>query len=119
MQVMYSTKTAFFDVDCTLVFSLVDIETQNIDVLGWEVITIEGLVWYVHPHHTRLLQEFSARGFTNIVWSAGGAAWAARVVMSLGLEDCVDLVIDKPAFVVDDKRADEFMPETIRTYIKP
>ena len=119
MQIIYSTKTGFFDVDCTLVFSQVDIEILNIDASGWEAVIIDGLLWYVHSHHVRLLQEFSARGFTNVVWSAGGAAWAAKVITRLGLEDYVDLVIDKPSFFCDDKAAVEFMPENIRTYIKP
>lgn len=119
MQIINATKTAYFDVDQTLVFSKIDVELANIDTNYWTIIEINGLEWYVHPQHVRLLKEFSARGFTNIVWSAGGAAWAAKIITELNLQPYVDLVLDKPSFFVDDKSAEEFMPESLRTYIRP
>lgn len=43
------------------------------------------------------------RGHYVIVWSAGGVEWAARVVKELNLEHNVDVVMNKPAFMWDDK----------------
>jgi len=64
------------------------------------------------------LKQHKARNHPIIVWSAGGWEWAARVVKELGLEEYVDLVIAKPRFYWDDKLAAEFMPKTMRYYVK-
>jgi hypothetical protein len=52
-------------------------------------------------------------GHTVIVWSAGGADWAEKVVKYLEIEDIVDAVMSKPNWYVDDKPASMFMPEHI------
>jgi len=57
------------------------------------------------------LKEHKRRGHTVIVWSAGGWKWAENAVKMLGLEDYVDLVMEKPKSVYDDKALEEFMPK--------
>jgi hypothetical protein len=56
------------------------------------------------------LKEHKRRGHTVFVWSLGGAEWAAQAIKMLGLEDYVDLVVEKPKFVYDDKPVQEWMP---------
>lgn len=53
--------------------------------------------------HVDLLKEYKNRGFTVIVWSAGGWAHAKRVVEALKLERFVDIVMTKVTRHVDDK----------------
>lgn len=115
MQVIRSTKTAYFDVDNCLVFSESELEFTKAITEGLAL--IKGQKWVLHSAHAQLLKEFHARGFTIIVWSAGGADWASTIVTAFGLEAYVDLVIGKPDFFIDDKCAYAFMSEDRRTYI--
>ncbi len=62
--------------------------------------------------NTRLMDHHS-RGFTNIVWSAGGYAWAHEVVYALGLQDYVTLIMAKPLKYVDDLQAPEILVSRI------
>jgi hypothetical protein len=57
------------------------------------------------------LKEHKRRGHTVIVWSAGGWVWAEMAVKMLGIEDYVDLVLEKPTSLYDDKALEEFMPK--------
>jgi hypothetical protein len=41
------------------------------------------------------------------------------VVQALGLEPYVDLIVNKPDQYYDDLMVFQFMPESLRTYIKP
>jgi phosphoserine phosphatase len=58
------------------------------------------------------LKKHKIRGHTIIVWSAGGSKWAAEAIKFLELEAYVDLVIEKPRWMYDDKQAEEFMPRS-------
>lgn len=69
-----------------------------------------------HISHTNLIKKYKGRGFTIIVWSAGGYKWAESVVKTLGLESFVDLVLTKPSRYVDDLLCQEWMGN--RVYIK-
>ena len=42
--------------------------------------------------------------------SRSGAEWAAQAVNMLGIEDYVDLAIDKPSSLYDDKSFEEAFP---------
>ena len=43
-----------------------------------------------------------ARGYSIVVWSAGGSDWAEVAVEALGIEDWVDVVMPKIDFHLDD-----------------
>lgn len=72
-----------------------------------------GLSYKLVPHrfHINLLIQHYGRGYTIIVWSAGGYAWAQEVVKELGIEKYVDLVMTKPCKYVDDLVCNEWMGE--------
>lgn len=55
------------------------------------------------------LKESKIRGFFVRVHSAGGMAWAARVVRALKLEPYVDECETKSPFYTDDLPADKWM----------
>ncbi len=55
-----------------------------------------------HLRHIELLKSLKNRGYTVIVWSAGGGKWANSVVTTLGLADYVDIIMSKPIKWVDD-----------------
>ncbi len=76
-------------------------------------------VYYLapHPKHIQILKEHHARGFTVIVWSAAGHAWAKSVIETLGLEKYVDFYMTKSCKFVDDLPASEVLGQ--RVYIKP
>lgn len=57
------------------------------------------------------LKEHKRRGHSVVVWSAGGAEWAAQAVKMLGIEDYVDLAVDKPASLYDDKDFEQAFPK--------
>lgn len=98
MQVIKSTRLVCFDVDETLALTerpygfvsncIEDVET--------------GQTFWSHDRHIKLLKQFKARGFTILVWSQGGAAWAKLVLKAYKIDKHVDFVMDKPTWVVDD-----------------
>lgn len=59
---------------------------------------------FLKPHqvHCRLLRQYKGRGFTVIVWSKAGYAWAETAVKVLDLEKYVDYVMTKPDRHIDD-----------------
>jgi hydroxymethylpyrimidine pyrophosphatase-like HAD family hydrolase len=67
----------------------------------------------VHEAHVKLLRDKKARGYTIIVWSARGHAWAKSAVEALGLQHSVDLVMTKPTAYVDDLPVEQWMPYRI------
>ena len=71
-----------------------------------------------HKEHINLLKQFAARGHTIVVWSQGGSDWAENVVKALGLKECVDLIMPKPYWFVDDLQSHQFMTEGMRIYKK-
>lgn len=48
------------------------------------------------------LKKMKARGYSVIVWSAGGSDWAECAVKALGIEDWVDVISPKIDFHLDD-----------------
>lgn len=112
MHTLYSTKVIMIDVDNTLVFSLREYPHE----VTHEVVKINGRKFWVHAPHIEMIKDFKARGHSIVVWSAGGAEWAESVVIALKLEELVDLVISKPDWFIDDKKASEFMDESKRFY---
>lgn len=112
MHAIHSTRSVWYDVDNTLVFSLREYPHQ----VSNEIVKINGRKFWVHLPHVETIKDFKARGHTVVVWSAGGSEWAEAVIEALELEQYVDLVISKPDWFVDDKPASSFMSESKRFY---
>jgi len=66
---------------------------------------------YLTPHnkHIFYLKSYKHRGIKVIVWSAAGEAWAKEVVKVLGLENNVDIVINKLTAFYDDLPAADIL----------
>lgn len=62
-----------------------------------------------HQKHIDFLKNLKGRGYTIIVWSAGGAKWANTVVKALQLENYVDICMCKPVKYVDDLEAHQIL----------
>lgn len=102
-------QPTFFDVDDTLV-------RWNYHAKPFEGsvrVECHGFVHYVEPllTHVNQLKAHKARGHTIIVWTKGGAAWGSAVIKALGLEEFVDLVIEKPQWCYDDTEYSDFLPK--------
>jgi hypothetical protein len=97
---------AYYDVDDTLIMRTGQVPG------AMEMKTERGSIW-VKPHqpHCDIIKELHAQGITIIVWSAGGSDHAARAVKLLGLEQYVDVCLEKPHWVIDDKPVDNWMPK--------
>jgi len=109
-------QTICFDVDDTLI--LWDDLSYKEHIVTTNRIVIkdpyDGLLTSheVHQRHINFMQRMKARGYTVVVWSSSGAAWAAAAIRALGLESCVDICMSKPAKIVDDlKNTNEIIPE--------
>lgn len=78
----------------------------------------DGSTNYLTPHqkHIDLMKKYKGRGFTVIVWSAGGYKWAKSVVETLKLEPFVDAILTKPSRYVDDLTCEKWMGN--RVYLK-
>lgn len=107
-----------FDIDQTLILhkKQEDICPLNLirvkDTIADRIICVEA-----HRAMIRLLEEEHAAGKYIMVWSRGGAKWAASVLTALNLTDKVNLVIGKPLAYFDDKPANEWLQN--RVYIEP
>lgn len=105
----------FWDVDDTLVlWEHKDKLTKGLDFIDPHDKSVHMLV--PHKKHIKLLKDFKARGYTNIVWSGGGNSWAETVIKTLKLQKYVDIVMTKPMKFVDDLSANEVLGS--RIYLK-
>ena|SRR5271157_4505709 len=102
-----------FDVDDTLVMWEIPPGREKDCVLFNSFGTAEWLL--PHGPHIKMMKQFKARGQKVIVWSQGGAQWAAEVIKSLKLEEFVDVVMTKPKWIIDDKAAAEWMQRSYLT----
>lgn len=113
MQKIKATKTVFWDVDNTLIFSNIESPCQE----PGKKVMINNRPFFSHYEHCEMLKDFKARAHTIVVWSAGGEDWAESVIKALDLTEYVDIVISKPDWFFDDKPASEWLGEDKRTYI--
>lgn len=99
--------TAFFDVDDTLVMHDDNFPRDlyiNDPYMSGHVMLVRR-----HERHIKLLKDFKSRGYSIVVWSAGGAKWARTVVDALELQNFVDICMSKPLKYVDDLPANEVL----------
>ncbi len=71
----------------------------------------DGVTVYLYPHtkHIDQIRKWKGRGYTVIVWSAGGVQWANAAIEALGLTDFVEMVMTKPSKFVDDLPANQIL----------
>ena len=100
MKVLKKESLIYIDVDNTLVMhgrpndrEAIPFKSPYID---------ETYLLVPNDAHIRLLKLSHKKKRGVVVWSHQGAAWAARVVETLGLTEYVDLVLAKPDFYCDD-----------------
>lgn len=109
MKVIRSDKTAWYDVDDTLVKWAGKAQKGDQTIcITFGPITEE---FVVIRENVESMRRHAARGHVVNVWSAGGYAWAEAVVKALGLEEIVTLVCSKPTWIIDDLEAVEWMPK--------
>lgn len=118
-----SENVVCYDVDDTLVLWDDLFRQPHQDIRGEHAVPFhdpnDNSTNYLIPHerHVSLLRKHHGRGLFVIVWSAAGVEWANSVIKTLGIEDCVDLVMTKPSKYVDDLPASEILGS--RIYLKP
>lgn len=97
-----NNKTAYFDVDDTLLMWNIPEGTPENELVG--VSYVPEFIEYGLPnkHNIDLLKKMKRRGHSVVVWSAGGSDWAEAVVQALRLEKYVDAVMPKPDYYIDD-----------------
>lgn len=117
-------NTVWFDVDDTLILwnpPKDQLESRGIDITcpksmtlndDGELVDCGSWTTKVVPHrvHVEQLKKHKLRGHKVIVWSAGGEDWAEAAVKALKLEDFVDIVVEKPSWIYDDIKPEDFMP---------
>lgn len=108
MKVVSEEKIICFDVDDTLVMHCSKDDSSHIIYDP-----SSGVAFSVRPHqfHINLLKQHAGRGYTIIVWSAGGYRWAETVLKELAIDNYVDIVMTKPTKYVDDLLCGEWMGE--------
>ncbi len=94
-------QPTYFDVDDTLIMWSVEDGENTIKLNGVSVV--------INEANINALKKHAMRGHTIIVCSAGGASWAKAVVDALGLQDLVDVIMEKPMWYYDDLPANAFM----------
>lgn len=102
-------KTVYFDCDDTLL----EWKTCNETTTGAIKIENNGHEFYkkVIFENVEALIDHSMAGHVIVVWSAGGSTWAETIVKALGIENYVDVVLNKPDFYYDDKDPSHWLPE--------
>lgn len=101
MQVIRNDKILYVDIDDTLVI--------------WSE---TGHSYKPHKKHIDYIKRFHMRGQAVVAWSAGGFEWCERIIKELGLEPYITLVVSKPAWWMDDLKADQVLFEVNRIYLK-
>ena len=103
MKVARSEHTICFDVDDTLIMWDQN-HTQPFEGAVKVQCPYDCQTTYHRPHtrHIEFLKKQAAKGYTVVVWSAGGSQWAMAAVVALGIEEHVDFVMSKPQKWVDD-----------------
>ncbi len=102
MQVIERKDISAFDCDNTLVMWPDDFKINKFGRIKFTY-GDEDVFLVPHSFHPVFLKNCFKRGDYIVVWSQNGFAWAKQVVEKLGLENYVDIVMNKPSRHIDDK----------------
>lgn len=110
MRTIRNECIAFFDVDDTLVM-WDETDTPTVSIVDPHT----GITMHLeaNKNNITLMKEKKSRGFTIVVWSAGGYAWAEAVIKALNLNIYVDFVMSKPHTYVDDLDVAKWFPNRV------
>lgn len=102
-------KTAFFDVDSTLVKQTASGELR--------------LELYGVPNQYKALTKNAIqigthlkRGWIVFIWSNNGPEWAEQVVRALGYNPDDLIILNKPMKIFDDEDASAWMPKRVHLH---
>ncbi len=105
------SRTAFFDVDGTLIN-----HCNSEHPVGEETFFVqepwrngERVALNPHKSHIARLKTLKEAGWHIIVWSQASGEWCQAVVGGLGLDNYVDVCLSKPILFYDDFDALSFM----------
>lgn len=117
-KILPDRETIYFDVDDTLV--VWDVwQGREDECLTFEKWKYNSNNVVPHYEHIAKLKQHKEEGDVIVVWTQGGSEWGEAVVKALNLENYVDIIMNKPDAYYDDLHVWQFMPEMLRTYIKP
>ena len=112
--VLNSDDNLFVDVDETLVLWNIKDYPNDTVVQVRDPYMDDAIIELVpHKRHIELLKRCKGQGRKIVVWSAGGYAWAQRVVEALGIAPYVHLIMAKPIAYMDDKDMTEWRCQRI------
>jgi hydroxymethylpyrimidine pyrophosphatase-like HAD family hydrolase len=114
VKIVENENIAAFDIDDTLIlYPHPDVAASKYEELGYVLMTdsYDKGTFYAKPSaiHIKLLKDYKARGFYNIVWSGNGYGHAHNILKQLNLLSYVDIIMTKPGRYVDDLKCTEWM----------
>lgn len=104
MKIVNNENVVFFDIDDTLIRHLKDDEWDSEEEKYGDELSYYSMKKRVLPiyENVNLLKAYKDRGYYVIAWSGNGYRWVETVIEYLDLSKHVDLVMTKPAKIVDD-----------------
>lgn len=112
MITLQDVQTVYFDIDDTIAM-LDSNPSKAVPHRDEDYITVDTGLWketrLKHRGHCERLKRHKLRGHCVVVWSQAGTLWASSVVKAFGLEEYVDLVVQKPAVYYDDVSCEGYM----------
>lgn len=105
-------KYLYSDIDETLLIWPVNPMIPQPGHIGIE---FHGTTYYLKPHEHNIntLKSYKDLGYTVVLWSLGGEAWAKLACKALGLKKHVKYCLAKPNLIIDDLEPIEWMPENL------
>lgn len=112
--VLESSNCIFVDVDDTLIMWDHKKHSQRNTISVEDPHMVGHIIQFIpHRTHINILKRNHAQGRVVIVWSAAGFEWASTIVKTLGLEEYVSLIMEKPTKIMDDLPMDRWNPTRI------
>jgi hypothetical protein len=98
MYVASSQPTAYVDIDSTLIEWNLPSDGDDPN----KIVTINNNKFVINTYNLEYIIKLGMRNHVLILWSAGGAEWAANVAKALKIENLIFACVNKPTYYVDD-----------------